>query len=66
MSRFTPEGMGLGGAHMPDRGRLAGAAIRVGEWHRRRAVRTCAHHAVDAADLAQLLAMLGLDPREGR
>lgn len=31
-----------------------------------RAVRTVADHAADAADCVQLLAMLGLDAREGK
>lgn len=35
-------------------------------WQRHRAVRTVAHHATDAADLAELLAMLGLTAIEGR
>ncbi|GAA3359419.1 MULTISPECIES: hypothetical protein [Saccharopolyspora] len=33
---------------------------------RSRAVRATAHHANDAAQLAELLDMLGLDPDEGR
>jgi hypothetical protein len=64
-SRFTPEGFGLSGAHMPDRGRLAGAATPAKDWVRHRAIRTCAHHAADADELADWLGMLGLDAREG-
>jgi hypothetical protein len=35
-------------------------------WQRFRAVRTLAHHATDAADLATLLDVLGLTAAEGR
>lgn len=35
-------------------------------WETRRAARTTAHHATDAADLAQLLAMLGLTADHGK
>ena len=35
-------------------------------WQRHRAARTAAHHAHDADDLAELLAMLGLTAEEGR
>jgi hypothetical protein len=66
MSQFTPEGLGLGAAHMPDRGRLAGAATPSKNWVRHRAVHTCAHHATDAPDLAELLEMLGLSAEEGQ
>jgi hypothetical protein len=65
-SRFTPEGFGLNGAHMVDRGLLAGAATPSKDWVRHRAVRTLAHHAADAGELADWLGMLGLDPEEGR
>lgn len=35
-------------------------------WQRHRAARTVAHHATDAADLTELLDMLGLTALEGR
>lgn len=63
---FTPENFGLGDGQVSDRGRLAGAATPGKNWVRRRAVRTCAHHAVNSGELAQLLDMVGLDPKEGR
>lgn len=65
MSQFTREGFGLAPAAIPTRGRLDGATPVQG-WHRQRAVRTCARHAVDATELAELLAMLGLSTEEGR
>lgn len=35
-------------------------------WEKRRAARTAGHHALDAADLAQTLAMLGLTANDGK
>lgn len=35
-------------------------------WEERRAARTVAHHAIDAEDCAELLEMLGLDPKKGK
>lgn len=35
-------------------------------WEKRRAVRTAAHHATNAPDLAHLLAMLGLAAADGK
>ncbi|HEV2779086.1 MAG TPA: hypothetical protein VGX25_06745 [Actinophytocola sp.] len=65
--RFTREGYGLGDeGPNHDRGLLNGAARKASQWERRRAVRTCAHHAVDAAEFAELLEMLGLSAAEGR
>lgn len=66
MSGYTREGFGLTGSHMPDRGRLAGAATPSKNWVRYRAVRTCARAAVDAAEFEEFLAMLGLSAGEGR
>lgn len=66
MSGYTREGFGLTGSHMPDRGRLAGAATPAKDWVRHRAVRTCARAATSAAELGEFLAMLGLSPQEGR
>jgi hypothetical protein len=36
------------------------------DWETRRAARTVAHHATDSADLAELLAMLGLTADHGK
>ena len=36
------------------------------EGERRAAVRACAHHATDAAELVEFLGALGLTPEEGR
>lgn len=51
--------------HVHDKGRNAGAAKGNTPWERRRAARTVAHHAVDAEDAAELLAMLGLTAADG-
>lgn len=51
-------------ARRPARARLH--ARQNSPWERRRAVRTSAHHAHDAVDLAELLDMLGLHAQEGR
>lgn len=45
------------------------AALRstpVSDADKRRAARTIAHHAIDPADLAQLLAMCGLTANDGK
>ena len=52
-----------------DNGRLAGAhrsRPNNSQWEQQRAVRTLAHHAADAAELATFLDMLGLDPTVAR
>ena len=36
------------------------------EWEKRRAARTAAHHALDAADLTLLLEMAGLSAADGK
>lgn len=36
------------------------------KWEERRAVRTVAHHSLDADDCADLLEMLDLDPKTGK
>ncbi|NUR80766.1 MAG: hypothetical protein HOQ21_10020 [Dermatophilaceae bacterium] len=41
-------------------------ARELSTWETRRAARTLAHHATDAADLAQLLDMLGLTAAHGK
>jgi hypothetical protein len=55
----------LNTGHVHDRGRGAGAAKGSSSWERRRATRTVAHHAVDAADAAELLEMIGLTAADG-
>jgi hypothetical protein len=51
--------------HVHDRGLNVGAAKGNSRWERRRAARTVAHHAVDAADAAELLEMIGLTAADG-
>lgn len=36
------------------------------DWEVQRAVRTVAHHSTDAADCAELLEILDLDPKKGK
>lgn len=55
----------LNTGHVHDRGRGAGAAKGSTRWERRRAARTVAHHAIDAKDCAELLAILGLTAADG-
>lgn len=58
--------MGEGRPPLSERGRLVSGRKGNSAWERRRAVRACAHHAVDEAEFAEWLEMLGLSAAEGR